>query len=536
MRRRIPIDHVESSTLFHSFLSGKSEILEPLLGGFDDDGKRWRQAAQRKPEKDDRESRAVLCEEMAAYNRRVGADEAVVERIRASGAGGTRFVVTGQQPGPLGGPLMTTYKIATAMSIAARVESEYGVPTVPVYWMGADDTDFAEIRDFVVASADVTPVAASIASDAHAAAAPVGAVPTRALASIWESVRPLIASLPGFGPVNDIIQSALSGSVDHGEVTARVLMRLFGGKIAVVDGRDASVRRQARSLILEYFDREEEVQRVVEKRGARLRERGFHAQLATGPDSGVFLVRDGVRRKVTAERRREVRSHLEGNIQDASPGVILRTLIQDSVFEPIAVVLGPAEIAYRAQIADLYGRLKVPRPIAFPRLSATWVPPAVESMVDVVELDAGLLATDPAGFVAGVHTSQSDPRAPLAAEGFMERYREARGHFLEEMTVVSSEIASIKVEKRLSDVERRLRQALDTVSDGGKEVAMARWPFLSHLVDVFVQHGRVQERYVSAISPWLHSPSGAGRATGNVADEHVDAALDGSVEHVVYSC
>ncbi len=53
------------------------------------------------------------------------------------------MVVTGQQPGFLGGPLYTLHKIATAIALARR-RTPAGRPTVPVFWSGDDDDDLAE--------------------------------------------------------------------------------------------------------------------------------------------------------------------------------------------------------------------------------------------------------------------------------------------------------------------------------------------------------------------------------------------------------
>ena len=55
-------------------------------------------------------------------------------------------MITGQQPGFLGGPLLTIYKIATAVALARR-ETAAGRPTVPVFWLGDDDDDLREALD-----------------------------------------------------------------------------------------------------------------------------------------------------------------------------------------------------------------------------------------------------------------------------------------------------------------------------------------------------------------------------------------------------
>ena len=63
--------------------------------------------------------------------------------LAALAAGRAQVVVTGQQPGFLGGPLYTLHKIATAVALARQLTAA-GRPTVPVFWCGDDDDDLRE--------------------------------------------------------------------------------------------------------------------------------------------------------------------------------------------------------------------------------------------------------------------------------------------------------------------------------------------------------------------------------------------------------
>jgi Uncharacterized protein conserved in bacteria len=76
---------------------------------------------------------------------------AAAERLRRSADSG--FAVTaGQQPGLFGGPLYTWWKAFTALSLANRLESETGLPVVPVFWAATDDSDYAEAAGTVVST------------------------------------------------------------------------------------------------------------------------------------------------------------------------------------------------------------------------------------------------------------------------------------------------------------------------------------------------------------------------------------------------
>ena len=71
--------------------------------------------------------------------------EEALNRLSADDA---MAVVTGQQPGCLGGPLYTFAKILSAVVFAEKLQEQWGVPVIPVLWDGGDDHDLAEIDHF----------------------------------------------------------------------------------------------------------------------------------------------------------------------------------------------------------------------------------------------------------------------------------------------------------------------------------------------------------------------------------------------------
>ena len=54
-----------------------------------------------------------------------------------------------------------------------------------------------------------------------------------------------------------------------------------------------------------------------------------------------------------------------------SPNVLLRPIVQDTLFPTICYVAGPNELAYLGQLRTIYDRFEVPMPLMYPRASMT---------------------------------------------------------------------------------------------------------------------------------------------------------------------
>ena len=527
LHARLPVDRfTAASRLYREFAGAADAPIHRWLGRFDADADEWSGTGARGARVD-----SAVVEALVKASAALGVDPGVRDRLRGLADGRVRAVVTGQQPGVLGGPLMTAYKIAAAAALAREVEARRGQPCVPVFWMGSEDDDFAEVRALSVLGSDLSRLDVSVDAAAYRPGLRVGDLGGDAVRAVWGAVAGLVPAGEGARRLGEIA----SASADLAGAAAAVIVAATKGQVAVVDGREPALRTAARSLLLEYFDREDELRAAVDAEGHELAAAGYHAQLSSGSDSGLFLVRDGVRLRVPPERRAVARAEFAADINRVSPGVVARNLVQDAVLAPIAVVLGPAEIAYRAQLAPVYRAMHVASPVVMPRLSATYLPAPVAAMVRELGLAAEYGALQPAELVRTARAAAEDVAFKEAALAMEAAFAREAGVFSALAGDRLDARAKEKLERRLRDLAQRLSQALADAIAQDARGAESRWPFLSRLLDVFEKDATAQERFLSLAVPLLFHGDAAWEAISTMAGEWVGDALDRRVWHGVYS-
>jgi bacillithiol biosynthesis cysteine-adding enzyme BshC len=138
----------------------------------------------------------------------------------------------------------------------------------------------------------------------------------------------------------------------------------------------------ARDVFVKELSQPGQTARIAAKAGEALVSKGYHAQatLAEGTVSVFHLnaerapIRiDGQNATVgdhampLAQLVDEARNHPD----HFSPNVLLRPLVQDTVFPTICYVAGPNELAYLGQLKDIYANFGIPMPLFYQRGTAT---------------------------------------------------------------------------------------------------------------------------------------------------------------------
>jgi len=133
-----------------------------------------------------------------------------------------------------------------------------------------------------------------------------------------------------------------------------------------LSGGDARLHAAAAPLYARILQDEAGLAARAAQRGDRLVADGYHAQIAEGSLARPFSVAvDGQRRRLGDKNARP------SDPASLRPGVLFRSPVQDWLFRPAGVVVGPGELSYLKQTEPVYEALEMPRPPLVPRLFCT---------------------------------------------------------------------------------------------------------------------------------------------------------------------
>ena len=385
------------------------------------------------------------------------------DALAASRAGrlahpGAVAVVTGQQAGLFGGPMLVLFKALAVVELARFLEDRRGTPVVPLFWIASDDHDFAEVRS--VSVLDDLGQIKTLSYSPRVAPAGLPASAIRLDDTILGVIDELARALP-VGPNRDTALELVSASCAPGatlpEAFAALLSRLLPG-LVIADGADPALKRLMVPVLRREILEASPTSRFASEVGQALAAAGYHQQIPVRSGFlNAFVMLNGERRALAVrEGQLEVRGtettwspanavrQLEEDPSAWSPGALLRPLAQDWVFPTAAYVGGPAEIAYHAQLGPSYGHFGIPRPVLVPRPSLTIVEPGQARALDA----EGLRVED----------LQGDPEA-LVSRWTREAHPAVEEAFIRARQAVDRELGGI--EETLAGLDPTLRAAAD---------------------------------------------------------------------------
>lgn len=450
--------------------------------------------------------RRALAAGLATANASYGHPRAA-ELARKLADPNTAVVVTGQQPGLLGGPLYALSKMVAAARWAAALEAA-GQPAVAVFWVATEDHDYDE-----VASATLLTRGGPKTFTLDANPSPLMPVGMVALGEGVERVlREMGEAMPGdrYAAWLETLGHWYRPLARIGEAFCRLAVHLLGERAPLVlDSMLPEVKQAQRPWL----------RRLVEDRAAldqgfaaayqSVEAAGFKPQVGFEVgESPLMLLAGWERRRIlwhgedafslrgaTDDSPRpvsELLEAIEGNPSVVTPGVLARPAMQDAILGTTLQVLGPAELSYMAQVAPVYRQLGIAAPHAVLRPQTVVLEAHQKSHLEELDLTLEDLLGDRATLDQQLAAREGDFIAPVVEQVAA--------------LVDSLEAPVLKVDANLeSPLEKTRDQVVRALENFGKRVAaaVARSNQVQHqridaLWDAVRPGGKLQERVVSS--------------------------------------
>lgn len=342
-------------------------------------------------------------------------------------------VVTGQQLSWYGGPLYTFLKLMSAILKARELTKSTGKTIIPVFWLADEDHDYDEINvshwyewnrllehqeplhhellHSVVSHTFVNNAKDGVLNGQNSER---GKPVSQIIGDVEEFKNQLLNLLKreylqhpipktssnedseSFFRVDahvkeafECIASSYNPNATHAQNFAQWILKVFPNEgILIAGSHDPALKAHLKPVIQEAIERHSELTGLLRKQSEKLVALGFSAQVsvmdsqwfiinANGKrvklqltENGTYVYQEGLAQaQLTDAKLRELISHAPERL---SPNALLRPLLQEFLLPVCAYVGGPAEIAYHAQLQELFNSFGRDLPILIPRLSATF--------------------------------------------------------------------------------------------------------------------------------------------------------------------
>ncbi len=312
------------------------------------------------------------------------------------------MLVTGQQVGLFLGPLYSFYKAATAVVVARTLQQETGVKCVPVFWLQSEDHDFEEIDHCDVQNGAGELVRLRLEAPGRVLRSSLSSLPLGQ--NVDAALQELTAALDGLPHANEVL--ALFRRHYRAERTwvssfAGVMAELFD-ELVLLDPRDEALAQQLRPVHERAVRECDAISRGLLERTAQLEGEGFAAQVHVRPGAPLSFFhpegKDGPRFRLESredsfglvgrEGTRTAQQLLACDALCFSTSALLRPIVQDTLLPTAAIVGGPGELNYFAQMAPLYSHFGLPMPMLVPRARFRVIEARTRSLLETLGLTA----------------------------------------------------------------------------------------------------------------------------------------------------
>ncbi|MBO9657223.1 MAG: bacillithiol biosynthesis cysteine-adding enzyme BshC [Chitinophagaceae bacterium] len=313
-------------------------------------------------------NRRLLVDELEKQYATVTRSKQVLDNIQALLSPDTFTITTAHQNNIFTGPLYFIYKILHAIKLSADLKKELPQYNfVPVYYIGSEDADLAELNHIYVDGVKLvwdTPQKGAVGRMK---------IDTALLKLIDRMEGQLSVETYGKEIIQLIRQHYRSGdTVQH--ATFSFVNALFAEYGLIVLLPDNTALKKQLIPVFEDDLLHQTASGIVGKTAESIQAAGYKTQ-AHPREINLFYLKDDMRERIELHGKaysvlnttmefpqEQMLAELQWHADRFSPNVILRGIYQETILPNIAFIGGGGELAYWLELKDLFVHYKVPFP------------------------------------------------------------------------------------------------------------------------------------------------------------------------------
>ncbi|GAB4091571.1 bacillithiol biosynthesis cysteine-adding enzyme BshC [Flaviaesturariibacter terrae] len=312
--------------------------------------------------------RAALASALRRQYAEQDATESVQHNIEILTEANTFTVTTAHQPNLVSGPLYVVYKILHAIRLARQLGDE--MPEyrfVPVFYMGSEDADLAELDHFTVRGKRYTWTTKQSGAVGRM-------IIDKGITTLLKDLEGQLAVAPSGPELLGLLRNCFVEGRSIQDATFRLLHALFGRYGLLVLIADEPSLKAVMKPVFEADLFRQEASAIVSATSERLQTE-YNVQ-AHPREINLFYLVDDTRSRIeqrgaeyvvvgtdTRFTEDSLRAELDAHPERFSPNVILRGLYQETILPNVAFIGGGGELAYWLQLKDLFEHYQVPFPV-----------------------------------------------------------------------------------------------------------------------------------------------------------------------------
>src|SRR5215211_4614894 len=312
--------------------------------------------------------RTLLTNVLQHQYQAVDVGEAVKKNIELLQSTNTFTITTAHQPNLFTGPLYFIYKILHTIKLAFSLKEKFPENNfVPVYYMGSEDADFAELNHTYVDGK-------KIEWQKEQRGAVGRMVVDKTLVRLIDELEGQLIGEAHGEEVIYLLRRCYSQGKTIQSATFELVNELYGsyGLLVLIPDHPA-LKALMKAVFRDDLFNSTSAE-IVQKTSERL-EKHYNVQ-AYPREINLFYLKDNTRERIIRKEDHfvvhntaihftpeEIESELEQHPERLSPNVILRGLYQETILPNLAFVGGGGEMAYWLQLKDLFQHFKIVYPI-----------------------------------------------------------------------------------------------------------------------------------------------------------------------------